>query len=103
MAAEQEPRPITITVPANLPLPNPEGANFFHFTLVGDEIQFLVGSINLLRLHEAKLLAEPQKIVPDITHRFTLSVLGFHTLKAQVDQIALSVPEPSMPVTVKAE
>ncbi len=101
MAAEQESGVVSVTVPADLPLPAPEGANFFHFTVAGDEVQLLVGSVNLLRLHEAKSLGENLKIVPDITHRFLLSSIGFSALKAQMDQIASSVSPPSVPVTVR--
>ena len=101
MAAKQERPAVSVTVPADLPLPDPVGANFFHFTVAGDEVQLLVGSVNLLRLHEAKSLGKTLKIVPDITHRFLLSSIGFSALKAQIDQIAESVPPPSVPVTVR--
>lgn len=101
MAADPEKGGVSVTVPADLPLPAPEGANFFHFTVAGDEVQLLVGSVNLLRLHEAKALGETLKIVPDITHRFLLSPMGFSTLKKQMEQIATSVSPSSVGVTVE--
>jgi hypothetical protein len=82
---------IGVVVPSDLPLPAPEGANFFHFTVVNQEVQFLVGSINLLKLNEARGKAGETLIVPEITHRFTLSPMGFTQLKVQVDAIAKAV------------
>ena len=76
-------------VPANLPLPHPLGANFFHFTRVGEEVQMLVGSVNLLRLHEAsrRPTGDPLVIVPDIVARYTLSPLGLASLQSQLAQL----------------
>ncbi|HLA88895.1 MAG TPA: hypothetical protein VJL28_00505 [Gemmatimonadaceae bacterium] len=79
---------IAVKVPGEIMLPDPLGANYFHFTVVGSEVQFLVGSINLINLHEAKMRGEATVVVPEITHRFLLSPLGFHQLKSQIDQIA---------------
>jgi len=95
------PRPSTVTVklPANVPLPDAEGANFFHFTVAGQEVQFLVGTINLLRIVEAKAASEPVAIVPDITHRFLLSPLGFASLKSTLEEIAKAVPPSDVQVS----
>ena len=97
MAAEKKPTTVRVNVSVafsgDVPLPPPVGANFFHFTVVGQEVQFLVGSVNLLRFHEAKDRSEPMTVVPQITDRFLLSPLGFATLKAQLEEIAKSVPE----------
>ena len=83
---------VSVSVSSAVPVPPAEGANFFHFTVVGPEIQLLVGSINLLRFLEAKQSGEPTNLVPEFTHRFLLSPMGFAQLKAQIDQIAPTVP-----------
>ena len=101
--ATKQPVRVGISVPANIPLPSPEGANFFHFTVVGQEVQFLVGSINLLRLHEAKGRSETTTLIPDITHRFLLSPLGFEALRNQVQEIAKAVPPSDVGISSKAE
>lgn len=81
-----------IRVAPDLALPPPEGANFFHFTVVGADIQMLVGAINLLQLHDAKNRGVVDALItPQITHRFTLSAFGFVQLKAQIDEIAAAV------------
>ncbi len=84
---------VAVAIPANLPLPPAEGANFFHFTVVGEEVQLLVGSINLLRIHEAKGKTEPTTVVPEITHRFLLSPLGFKSLRTQLLEIEKAAPK----------
>lgn len=91
---------ISVSVPGNLPMPAPEGANFFHFTVVGGEVQLLVGSINLLRLHEAKRNQETATIVPQITHRFLLSPLGFAQLKSSLEEIAKAMGKTDVGVSV---
>ena len=82
---------VSIGLDGSVPLPPAEGANFFHFTVVEHEVQLLVGSVNLLRLHEAKRRGEPITVAPQITHRFLLSPLGFGALKANLEEIAKSV------------
>jgi hypothetical protein len=93
---------VGISIPANLPLPPAEGANFFHFTVVGEEVQFLVGTINLLRLHEAKTRGETISVVPEITHRFLLSPLGFNSLKSQLEEIAKAAPKSGVGMAAQA-
>ena len=90
---------VTIKLPANAPLPPAEGANYFHFTVAGTEVQFLVGTVNLLRVHEAKITGQTTAIVPEITHRFLLSPLGFASLKSQLDEISKSAPGSDVDVT----
>lgn len=78
MATEKSKRvQVGVTMSASVPVPPPEAANFFHLTVVGPEIQLLVGSVNLLRFHEAKDKGEMTLVTPEISHRFLLSTLGF--------------------------
>ena len=102
MNTEKKAVGIGISVPGTLPLPAAEGANFFHFTVIGEEVQLLVGTINLIRLHEAKERGETGVIVPDITHRFLLSPLGFASLKTNLEEIAKSVPKSQVGIEAKA-
>lgn len=75
-------------VPIGAGLPPAEGANYFHFTMVGGEFQMLVGSIDLRAVHAAKLEGQGQlKVTPALTHRFTLSPMGFAALKNNIDEI----------------
>lgn len=99
MASKPPKSVTTVVMSADVPLPPPQGANYFHFTVVGEEVQFLVGSINLLRVYEARGRGEPTVVRPEIAHRFLLSPMGFAALKSQVDEIAKAVA-PST-VTVK--
>jgi hypothetical protein len=94
--ADREQRAVRVEITARHPLPPPQGANFFHFTTVGSEVQMLVGSVNLLRVHEAGRGGESPTITPDITHRFLLSPLGFAQLKKQIDEISKHVQQPSI-------
>ncbi len=91
MADNQRSTPlVSVTIPANLPLPAPEGANFFHFSVVGNEVHMLVGTLNFLRLLEARQRLDSNEstvIVPDITHRFLLSPQGFEGLRLQIGEI----------------
>jgi len=87
MATDKNSRMFDIRIPGNMPLPPSEGANYFHFSFAGDEMQLLVGTVNLLRLHEARTQQDHSVIVPDITHRFLLSPLGFNALKEQLASI----------------
>jgi hypothetical protein len=84
-------RSVTVQLTTRHPLPPAQGANYFHFTTLGEEVQMLVGTVNLLRVHEATQGEEDAVVSPDITHRFLLSPLGFAHLKAQVDQIASGI------------
>ena len=86
--AGNESPPVQVGVPADFPLPHPLGANFFHFTIMGGEIQLLVGSVNLLQLREAAKEGKGALVVPDITHRFTLSTLGFEQLRTQIEAVS---------------
>ncbi len=77
-------------------LPPPEAANFFHFTISGPEVEMLVGFIDLQRM--AATLAAAQSgqakpVHPEWTHRIFLSVRGFLTLKAQVDEMTRRLSE----------
>lgn len=91
---------VSVSVSSAVPVPPADGANFFHFTVVGSEIQLLVGTINLLRFLEAKQSGEPTNLVPEITHRFLLSPLGFAQLKSQIEQITPSVPSAGIGIHV---
>lgn len=93
---------VSVTVPSDLPLPPVLGANFFHFTTIGMEIQFLVGSVNLLQLHEAKKQGESVLILPDISHRFLLSSFGFEQLKRQIEEISKSVKPSGIPTETES-
>jgi hypothetical protein len=73
---------VSYRVSAETDLPVAEGINFFHFTTVGPEVQMLVGTINLLAIHEAKQSGETLGTTPQITHRFLLSALGFNQWNA---------------------
>ena len=78
---------VSVGVPPELALPLSEGANYFHFTRVGSEVQMLVGCVNLIQLHAAKDHEGTTTLAPQITHRFLLSSLGFNQLKVQLDEI----------------
>lgn len=91
--SKRTPPQMGVAVPANLPLPQPLGANFFHFTLVAGEVQMLVGSLNLLRIHEASQRGESATLTPDISHRFTLSPFGIANLQAQLAEFGKLVAE----------
>lgn len=84
---------IAIRVTGSQPVPPALGANFFHFTTIGAEVHMLIGTVNLLKVVEAKERdrAESRALAPDITHRFLLSPVGFAQLKKQIDQIAPAV------------
>lgn len=82
---------VAVVITGGTPLPPAEGANFFHFTTLGPEVQLLVGTVNLLRLHEAKTTDDPSAVVPEITHRFLLSPIGFAALKQQMATIEQKV------------
>lgn len=89
---------LKIALPKPEDTPLPEGANYFHFSWRGTEVQMLVGYIDPLKtlpVASGGLLPVPPtkgtQISPEITHRILLSVSGFATLKAQVDQIAASM------------
>jgi len=92
---------LEIGISGSDPLPEPVGANYFHFAVVGGEIQMLVGAVNLLQVHEAKN-GKAGPIRPQISHRFLLSALGFAQLKAHVTAISESVPGSSA-VTVESK
>jgi|WetSurMetagenome_2_1015567.scaffolds.fasta_scaffold492854_1 hypothetical protein len=94
---QDEPRTARVEITAAHPVPPSEGANYFHFTSVGAEIQMLVGTVNLLRLHES-MLGEGGTVSPEITHRFLLSPLGFAHLKQQIEEIAQSVAPPQVAI-----
>jgi hypothetical protein len=94
LMVEKPNRHVGVKLTGSHPLPNAEGANFFHFTVINGEVQFLVGMINLLRFHEAAQAEPGTSITPDITHRFLLSPMGFQNLKRQLDEIAGSLPAP---------
>lgn len=90
---------VTIKLDLQAPLPRPEGANFFHFTQVLDEVEMLVGYLPLTKLHNAseaaehnagELMADDQMAIvsPEITHRLSLTMNGFRTLKERVDLLA---------------
>jgi len=85
-------RQVMVAITADTPVPPSAAANFFHFTVVGPEIQFLVGTVNLLKFHDAKEREDGPSIYPDISHRFMMSSFGFAQLKQQIDEIATRVP-----------
>ena len=94
---------VALGISGSDPLPEPVGANFFHFAVVGSEIQLLVGAINLVQLHEARQ-GHSGPIRPQISHRFLLSPLGFAQLKSQITEMAAVVPAaPGISVGTKME
>jgi pyruvate dehydrogenase complex dehydrogenase (E1) component len=76
-----------------VPLPPPYGANFFHLTRMLDELQLLVGSVNLIQMHEALAETGDSIVPPMITHRFTLSMFGFQRLRDAVNQMGQALDE----------
>lgn len=88
-----KPQEVPVGITGGTPLPASEGANFFHFTVLGPEVQMLVGTVNLLQLHEAKQTGSQHSIVPEITHRFLLSPVGFTALRAQIAAVEKAVPD----------
>jgi hypothetical protein len=98
--ADPEKLQVSVAVNADMELPPAEGANFFHFTTAGPEVQMLVGCVNLLHLHEAKGVRDAT-IFPQITHRFTLSALGFNNLKSQLAALE-ALPSPGLSSETKA-
>ena len=83
---------VGVAMSAGIPVPPAEAANYFHLTVVGPEVQLLVGSVNLIEFHEAATSDSVKMVIPEISHRFLLSTLGFAQLKARVDEIAQKVP-----------
>lgn len=94
MEAKESDVIVSASVPADASLPPAEGINFCHFTVVGPEVQMLVGCVNLIQLHDAKKRGGPSTITPQITHRFSMSTMGFAQLRAALNEIAGSVQEP---------
>lgn len=78
---------LRIQLPQPQELPNPEGANYFNFTVVGPDVQLLVGYIDFRVIHEGRLSKEGVAAVPMISHRFLVSQTGFQHLRAQMDEI----------------
>jgi hypothetical protein len=78
---------IRIEVPRSAKMPPPEGANYFHVTTSGPDVQLLVGYVDLLKLHHARTGGAKSRIEPEITHRFYLSVTAFFMLKRQLEEI----------------
>lgn len=82
---------VEIAMSGSVPLPSAEGANFFHLTRAGMEVQFLVGTVNLMRVHEARLQNETTaRLTPEISHRFLVSLQSMQHLKMQIDRILAS-------------
>ncbi len=83
---------IKVSLPPTSALPPAEGANYFHIAFVSDEVQLLVGSINLADLHEAAQgqLAE-LSVTPNVAHRYLLSVTAFERLRANVETIYAAI------------
>jgi hypothetical protein len=88
---DQLPSTVTVKIDLSREMPPPEGANFFHFTFLRGEVQMLLGYVDLFRIHEMKAPGKTRVIYPEVTHRFSLSALGFAQLKAQVDEIAAKI------------
>ncbi len=88
------PTSIRVSIPKDV-RPEVEAANFFQIAHVGPEIQLLVGYIDPQEL-ATKMGVEQKKgtanavvsVEAELTHRFQLSLQGFATLKATVDQIS---------------
>lgn len=83
---------VKVALPVETPLPPAEGANFFQFSTVEGEVQFVLGMVNLTQMVHAKSLPGSVTIVPQVTHRFTLSTFAFHQLRFQIERIAQNVP-----------
>lgn len=92
-----------VIIPTDIPLPPAEGANWFHFTSAGLEVQMLIGTIDLLAAHQARQPGADAdtKLAPAISHRFLLSPIGFAVLKAQVDEIAASVGPANLTISAR--
>jgi hypothetical protein len=87
-------RAITVAMTSRHPLPPAEGANYFHFTIANGEVQLLVGTVNLLQLHEAQESdSETVAVSPEITHRFLMSTRAFQHLQDQVAEIMSAIPQ----------
>jgi len=93
---------VSAGISPEMDLPAALGANFFHFTVVGPEIQMLVGSVNLLEIHQAKTSGGEIKVTPKISHRFSLSALGFNQLKAQLAELG-EIPAPGLAAHTKIQ
>jgi len=81
---------LRLKVPTDLPS-SPIGANYFHFTFIGPELEMLVGNLSLRAIHEFKEASEKsataEPVVPNVTHRFMLTPLGFDQLRQQIEEI----------------
>jgi len=87
---------VTVHFDPEAPQPPPEGANFFHFTQVQDEVEMVVGYVSPTKVHaivQAHPDAKDQEELPDvslspeISHRFLMSLNGFRILRDRVNQI----------------
>ena len=75
-------------------LPPTEGANYFHLSTRGPEVQLLVGYIDLFEVHQAAaklqrgtLASTAPRVTASVSHRFLLSFVGLVRLRDQIDEI----------------
>lgn len=85
-----ESRPIKVRVPDG-PRPRAEAANYFVFSHSGGvDVQMMLGYIDLFNvalMSKATAGGEVGEVLPEITHRFSMSIRSLLALKAQVDEI----------------
>ena len=84
-----EERQITVSLPKE-DRPPPQGANYFHFTWLGTDIQMLAGYIDLDRLRESVSKdseGTSNEVSLEVSNRFSMSVTSFFRLRDQVNDL----------------
>ncbi len=86
----------TIRLPAPSELPRAEAANFFRFSWGGTDVQLLVGYLDMSPVEMKP--GEVTEVIPQINHRFFMSVQGFALLRAQLLEAADAITKSGVPL-----
>lgn len=92
-----KPTTLTFTVepPSGPGLPSAEAANYFHIVYAAGEVQLMVGTLNIVEIHEHTEAVKANRastdtalvLIPDIAHRYLLSLPAFLRLRENVETI----------------
>ncbi len=103
MSQPQQPAPSPTTtvqamirLPAASDLPRAEAANFFRFSWGGIDVQLLVGYLDMSPVEMKP--GEAAEVIPQINHRFFMSVQGFALLRAQLLEAADAISNSGVPL-----